>query len=155
MTSIALSPRSRASTRLRCGSSIRFARRRNHAVAIGAAARQFSLQQLRLLLQAHPAQFANALDEIIRPALVFRGIVVLWLFERHWHCCPPASFLLLALPAVRNRDVLASQSDCRIDRAPLYGRKSRRSRQNLSFDLLACLRKGTAVRRNILRQKTG
>jgi len=42
-----------------------------------------------------------------------------------------------------------------IDRAPLYGHKSRRSRQNYSFDLLACLRKGTGVRRNILRQKIG
>jgi hypothetical protein len=42
-----------------------------------------------------------------------------------------------------------------IDRTPLCGRKSRRSRQNPSFDLLACLRKGIAVRRNILRQKVG
>jgi hypothetical protein len=42
-----------------------------------------------------------------------------------------------------------------IDRAPFYGRKSRRCRQNLTFDLLACLRKGTGVRRNILRQKIG
>src|SRR5215472_5070345 len=133
MTSIALSPRSCASVYLRLGSSIRFSRRRNHAVAIGAAVRQFPLQPLRFVFQAHPAQFTNAPDEIIRPALVFRDIVALWLFERRWHGCPPASFLLLA-PGRAQRNVLKSQFRLPIDRAPFYGRNSRRSRQNLSFD---------------------
>jgi hypothetical protein len=83
--------------------------------------RQFSLQPLCFVFQAHPAQFANAPDEVIRPALVFRGIVVLWLFERHWHGCPPASFCCLALPAERNATFLRRMG-LPIDRAPLYGR---------------------------------
>src|SRR6516165_6845607 len=112
MTSIALSPRSRASACLRFGSSIRFPWRRNHAVAIGAAARQFSLQPLRFVFQAHPSQFANAPDQLIRPALAFRGIVVLWLFERHWHRCPPAYFCCLALPAERNATFLHRSCAC-------------------------------------------
>jgi hypothetical protein len=52
-------------------------------------------------------------------------------------------------------NVLTSQLGLPIDRASLYGLKSRRSRQNASFDLLACLRKGTGVRRNILGRKIG
>src|SRR6516164_6617321 len=116
MTSIALSPRPRARPCLRFGPSIRFSRRGNHAVAVGAMTRQFSLQPLRLVFQAHPAQFANAPDEIIRPALVFRGIVVLWLFERHWHGCPPASFCCSALPAERNA-TFTPQLGLPIDRA--------------------------------------
>src|SRR5262249_61933810 len=74
--------------------SIRSARRRNHAVAIGEAARQFALQPLGLVVHPHPAQLANALDEIVRPTLVVRG-VALWLLERHWHGYPPASFTCL------------------------------------------------------------
>jgi hypothetical protein len=151
MTSIALSPRSRASAGLRFGPSIRFPRRRNHAVAVGASARQFSLQPLRLIFQTHPAQFANALDEIIRSTLVFRSIVALWLLERHWHCCPPAIFCcwLCRLSATRSlhRSWAAESIARRYTAANLAGR------QNLSFDLLGYLRKGIAVRRNILRQK--
>jgi hypothetical protein len=64
------------------------------------------------------------------------------------------TFLLLAAGRAQ-RNVLKSQFRLPIDRAPLYGRNSRRSRHNLSFDLLACLRKGTGVRRNILRRKIG
>jgi hypothetical protein len=65
----------------------------------------------------------------------------------------PHSFL--DLPAYAERNVLTSRFGLPIDRAPFYGRKSRRSRQTVSFDLLACLRKGTGVRRNILRQNIG
>jgi hypothetical protein len=63
--------------------------------------------------------------------------------------------LLLAFPGCVQRNVLTSQLGLPIDRAPFYGRTSRRSRQHVSFDLLACLRKTTGVRRNILRQKIG
>jgi hypothetical protein len=51
------------------------------------------------------------------------------------------------------RNVLTSQLGLPIDRAPLAGAKSRRSRRTVSFDLLACRRKGAGVRRNILRRK--
>jgi hypothetical protein len=64
-------------------------------------------------------------------------------------------FLLLGFTGYAQRNAVPSQLGPPIDRAPLYGRKSRRCRQNPSFDLLACLRKGTGVRRNILRQKIG
>jgi hypothetical protein len=113
------------------------------------------LQPLRLIFQAHPAQFANALDEIIRPDLAFRGIVALWLFERHWHGLSSRIFLLLALPAVRNATFLCRSCTCRSIARRFAGANRGRSRQNVSFDLLACLRKGTAVRRNILRRKIG
>src|SRR6516162_687703 len=113
MTSIALSPRPRARPCLRFGSSIRFSRRRNHAVAVGAMTRQFSLQPLRFVFQAHPAQFANAPDEIIGPALVFRGIVVLWGFERHWHGLSSRIFCCSALPAERNATFLRRSWACR------------------------------------------
>jgi hypothetical protein len=139
---------------LRFGPSIRFPWRRNHAVAIGAAARQFSLQPLGFILQTHPAQFANALDEIIRSALAFRSIVALWLFERHWHGCPPAIFCrwLGRLFATRRSYIAVGLPNSTARR---YADANHAGRQNLSFDLSGCLRKGTAVRRNILRRKIG
>src|SRR5262249_901552 len=148
------SPLSLVQARLRFGSSIGLPRRRNYAVAIGAPLCQFSLQPLGLVFQSHPAQFANALDEVIRPTLAFRGILVPWLFERHWHNSPPASFVvwLCRLRALQRCYIAVGPADR--SRAA-RGRKSRRSRQTVSFDLLACLRKGTAVRRTILRRKIG
>jgi hypothetical protein len=65
------------------------------------------------------------------------------------------TFLLFGFTGCAQRDVPMPQLGLPIDRTPLCGRKSRRSRQNPSFDLLACLRKGIAVRRNILRHKIG
>jgi hypothetical protein len=64
------------------------------------------------------------------------------------------NLLLLALPAVRNatflhRSCAAESIAHRCTGANLAGR------QNLTIDLLGCLRKGTAVRRNILRQEIG
>jgi hypothetical protein len=64
------------------------------------------------------------------------------------------NLLLLALPAVRNatflhRGCAAESIARRYTGAILAGH------QTLSFDLLACLRKGTTVRRNILRRKIG
>jgi hypothetical protein len=64
-------------------------------------------------------------------------------------------FFVVGFAGCVQRNVLTSQLGLPIDPAPFYGRKSRRSRHNVSFDLLACLRKTTGVRRNILRQKIG
>jgi len=63
--------------------------------------------------------------------------------------------LLFGFAGCVQRNVLTSHLGLPIDRTPPYWRKSRRSRQSVSFDLLACLRKGTGVRRNILRRKIG
>jgi hypothetical protein len=64
------------------------------------------------------------------------------------------NLLLLAWPAVRNATFLhrswAAESIAR-----RYACANRAGRQNLSFDLLGCLRKGTAVRRSILRREIG
>src|SRR5689334_15904697 len=119
MTSIALSPRSRASVHSRFGSSIRLPRRGNDAVALGASPRQFLLQPLGFLFQSHPAQFANALDQVVRPRLAFREIVWRWVFERHWHDYPPASFLFVGLPAARYATISRRNLRLPNDRAPL------------------------------------
>src|ERR1700751_1758491 len=134
MTSIDLSPWSRASTRLLFGLSIRFPRRRNYAVAIGTAARQLSLQQLRFIFQPHPAQFENALDEIIRQA-VFRGIV-LGLLDRHWHGCPPAFFICCWLCWLRATHSYVAVGPADRSHAAFPACKSCRSHQTVSFDLL-------------------
>ena len=63
--------------------------------------------------------------------------------------------LLFGFAGCVRRNVLTSHLGLPIDRTPPYGRTSRRYRQSVSFDLLACLRKGTGVRRNILRRKIG
>src|SRR5205085_3644563 len=42
-----------------------------------------------LLFHSHPAQLANAFDEIVRLGFAFWRIMKLWLLERHWHERPP------------------------------------------------------------------
>ena len=116
MTSIALSPRSCASARL----SICLARRRNDAVAIGAPLRQFSLQPLGLIVHSHPAQLANALDDIVCAALTLRGIVMFRLCKCHWqHILPRLSVWLYRLHATQTSDVAVWA--CRSIVAPLAG----------------------------------
>jgi hypothetical protein len=64
------------------------------------------------------------------------------------------NLLLLAVPAVRNATFL--HRGCAAESiAHRYTGANRAGRQSLSFDLLGYLRKGTAVRRNILRRKIG
>jgi len=116
MTSIALSPRSCASARL----SICLPRRRNDAVAIGAPLRQFSLQPLGLIVHSHPAQLANALDDIVCAALTLRGIVMFRLCKCHWqHILPRLSVWLYRLHATQTSDVAVWA--CRSIVAPLAG----------------------------------
>src|SRR5262245_46018477 len=60
--------------------------------------------------------------------------------------------LLFGSAGCAHCNVVTSQLGLPIDRAPLAGANRGRFRQTVSFDLLACLRKGTGVRRNILRR---
>jgi hypothetical protein len=102
-TSIAFPP-----SNLVCGrselvpTSISVPRRGDYAVGGGAFSAQFGLQTLRLLFHSHPAQLANAFDEIVRPALVVWRIVKLWLLERHWHEHPPRYAFAFSFSFVRD-----------------------------------------------------
>src|SRR5262249_25256144 len=63
---------------------IRLMRRRKNAIRTpDAALRQLRLYSVRLLFHAHPAQFPDQPDELIRPSLLRRNIRRLLLFERH------------------------------------------------------------------------
>jgi hypothetical protein len=62
--------------------------------------------------------------------------------------------LFLAAGAAPGTDVKLQSAACRTIACRLPAAISR-VRQALSFDLLAWLRKGAGVRRNILRRKTG
>src|SRR5205807_7693731 len=140
--------------------SIGVPRRGDYAVGGGAFSGQFGLQSLRLLFHSHPAQFANAFDEIVRPALVLWRLVRLWLLERHWHERPPRyaftfSFLSCATAATDGRNPRPHSTSGRwmIARPIKWRGGSCQPRRILSFYRSALLRKGAGVRRNILRRK--
>jgi hypothetical protein len=90
MISIAFSPSMFVRGRFELVStSVGVSRRCDYAIGGSAAPGQFGLQALRFLFHPHPAQLANAFDQIVRATLVFWQIMKLWLLERHSHERPP------------------------------------------------------------------
>ena len=66
------------------GALVRLMRRRKHAIrTTDSALRQLRLYSVRLLFHAHPAQFADQFDELVRRSLICRNVRSLLLFERH------------------------------------------------------------------------